>query len=264
MKFRVYEESQLRFFPIYACTADINYLQEKIKRPVGLANHQLFIVSNGCGILKINGNSHTLTTNDMFFISADTPHEYYGTTPDFRTSFLSFTGNGFNSIKQYYKLSDYGVYPNKNTELFAENLRLVLEKIDSVPEISTLCAMAYYTVIVFFDEVFKKEYLPIEQVYNYIESNYSEMITLDDILTFYPHSKSKLCHDFKKKYELTIFDALIRIRLRNAHHMLKNNPYIKLTEIVKTCGFNDVSYFCKMYKRYYGETPKLKTQMKVE
>lgn len=90
------------------------------------------------------------------------------------------------------------------------------------------------------------------------------MITLDDILTFYPHSKSKLCHDFKEKYGLTIFDALIRIRLRNAHYMIKNNPYIKLREIAKACGFNDVSYFCKMYKRYYGETPKLKTQMAAE
>lgn len=261
MKLRIYKESQFGFFPVYVCTADINYMQEKIKRPAGLGHHQLFIVSNGCGILKINGKCHALTTNDMFFISADIPHEYYGTTPDFNTSFMSFTGNGFDLIKQYYNLSDYGVFPNKNTGLFAENLRQVLDKIDSIPEISTLCAISYYAVIAFFDEVLKKEYPPVEQVYNYIESNYSEMITLDDILTFYPHSKSKLCHDFKEKYGLTIFDALIRIRLRNAHYMIKNNPYIKLTEIVKACGFNDVSYFCKMYKRYYGETPKLKTQM---
>ena len=62
--------------------------------------------------------------------------------------------------------------------------------------------------------------------------------------------------DFKQKYKITIFEMLTRIRLSHARNMINSNPHLKLTSIAASCGFNDVSYFCKMYKRLYDCSPK--------
>lgn len=256
MKLKTYTDKQLSHFPVYAYTTNINYQQEKISRPEGCPFHQIFIVKDGNGIIKSNNHIYQLSKNDLFYISENTPHEYYGTDNNFITSYLGFFSNGFDSVKDYYDVENIGVYKNKNQGNFEAVLLKIYDNINFINEISTLCSYAFSAVIAFFDEACKKEYSPIETVYNYIENNYSKMLTLDDILSFYPYSKTKLCHDFKQKYNVTIFDMITKTRLNNAHCMIKANPSMSLSTIANSCGFNNTSYFCKIYKKLYGATPK--------
>ena len=153
-------------------------------------------------------------------------------------------------------LGDFGVYKNKNSRLFKSSVENLYEAVNTIHETSTLCSMTFSAIISYFDEACKKEYTPIETVYNYLVENYSKMITLEDILTVYPYSKTKLCHDFKEKYKVTIFEMLTSIRIRHARNMIYSNPHIKLKNIALSCGFNDISYLCKMYKRFYNCSPK--------
>ena len=127
---------------------------------------------------------------------------------------------------------------------------------DTIYEVSSLCSFTFSTVITYFEETCKREYTYLESIYNYIEKNYSNSITLDELLTVYPYSKTKLCREFKQKYGNTIFEEITKIRLRNARYLIKNFPHLSLKEISSSCGFNDLSYFCKMYKRMYNTTPK--------
>ena len=55
---------------------------------------------------------------------------------------------------------------------------------------------------------------------------------------------------------MTVFEMLTGIRLRHAHNMININPNIALKNVATYCGFSDVSYFCKMYKRFFGYSPK--------
>ena len=242
-------------FPVYLSTVDVNHHQERVSRPNGCNVNQLFIVSKGNGILNINGESYSLSVNDCFYIEKNFPHEYYGTDEHFSTTFISFFGNCFDNIKKYYKLREYGVYINKFKGSFTalvENLYANIEQ----QELSLLCSETYSTIISFFEEVCKKEYKEIEAVHKYILTNYSKQLTLEDILLLYPHSKSTLCRAFKKEYGYTIFDFLTATRLKHAKYLIRNHPNLKLKEIAQSCGFNDASYFCKMYKKHYGNPPK--------
>ena len=256
MKVKLYEENQLDFFPLYPCTIDVNYSQEKISRPDGFIDNQIFIVNNGNGNVTINNNRYSVSKGDMFYIGANIPHEYYGIDKNFKTSYLSFCGNGFENIKRYYDAGDFGIYNDKYAISFEAQLKKLFECFDTQNELSYFCLAAFATVTAFFDIACKKEYSPIETVYNYIESNYSKMITLEDITAFYPFSKSKLCHDFRQKYNMTIFEMLTKIRLTNARYMIQSNTNIKLRQVAHSCGYNDTSYFCKLYKNFYGESPK--------
>ncbi len=198
MKTKIYKKEELSFFPLYLTTVGIRYKQSRMKRTNGYERHQIFLVDSGSGVLKINGQSFSIGKNDLFYIAANIPHEYYGSDDNFKTTYISFCGDGFEKIQKYYNLGDFGVYKNKNSGLFKSSAENLYEIVDTIHEISSLCSLTFSTVISYFDEACKKEYSPIEKVYNYIEENYSKMITLEDILTVYPYSKTKLCLDFKK------------------------------------------------------------------
>ena len=261
MKIRLYNSSQLNLFPIYLTTVATKRLQEKIVRPNGFNSHQLFVVSSGKGIIKINNETYDLSTNDFFYIEKDFPHEYYGKDDNFSTTFISFMGGGFEGIKQHYNLHKYGIYTDKNKGTFVTQVKNLYTNIEK-QELPVLCSDTFSTIISFFEEACKKEYDEIEIVHKFLLENYSTSLTLDDILTFYPYSKSKLCRSFKDKYGSTIFDFLTVTRLTHAKSLITNHPNLKLDEIAHNCGFNDVSYFCKMYKRYFNSAPKSKINIK--
>ena len=255
MKTKIYCDN-LPPLPLYPSTIALNFRQTGISRPVGYHYDEIFIVKSGSGILHIDGETFTLYKNDMFYLHANTPHEYYPLEGCLETDFLSFFGNSKGCIREYYSLGNYGIYKNKSSGSFAAEFLKLFENFDSTHELSTLSAMTYSAVTAFFDAAYKKEYTPIEKVYNYLEANYSKPVTLDNLLFFYPYSKTKLCTDFKRFYGRSIFDVLTEIRINHAREILSHNPHIALKNIAEASGFGDVSYFCKVYKRLLGTTPK--------
>lgn len=243
-------------FPLYISGISDNRIQEVVIRDDGYRHTQLFTVISGNGILEIGGKTYQLGKGDMFYIDEKTPHRYYSSGGEFNTAFTAFFGDGFEGIKTHYGLGDYGVYQGKDNSNFYTNIKKLFSSIDTVREIPKLCADTFKTVISFFETVCKQEYSDIENVYNFLETNYSKPITLEDILDIYPFSKSKLCAEFKSRYNATVFEVLTGIRLEHARHMIGNSPKMPLKSVAESCGFNDVSYFCKMYKRHWGTSPK--------
>lgn len=255
MKAKVYEKT-LPPLPIYPSTASVGLNQIGISRSEGYPFDEIFVVKSGSGILNIEGKSYTLQENDMFYLHANVPHEYYPIEGEFVTEFLSFFGSSVDIIRNYYNLENYGVYKQKSSGSFKSELLKLFNNFDSVHEASTLSEMTYSAVIAFFDEACRKDYTPIEKVHSFLNANYAKPISLDDILSFYPYSRTKLCTDYKKEYGVTLFDALTTIRLNHAQLILRSKPYLQLKNIAEASGFGDVSYFCKIYKKKYGHSPK--------
>ncbi len=253
---RFYEEEELDCFPLYFFSAEMDHLQEQVKRKDGYPHHHLLVVKSGDGIFHVNGESYPVSNHDMIYLGADIPHEYYGISEDFSTCYLTFWGRGVDSLKAYYGTKQYGIYKNKNSRPFEEYTAKVIEEACAGNRVSVLCTFAFCAVTAFFDEAYRTEASPIEMVYSYVEANYSKIVTLDELFAFYPYSKSKLCHDFKATYGMTVFEMILKMRLRKADFMIKSNADVSDAVIAGECGFNDVSYFCKMYKKEYGHSPK--------
>ena len=255
MKPKIYND-YIPPFPLYPSTMDINFNQSKIFRENGYFFDEIFIVKDGNGILEIDGKTYSLEKNDMFFLRKGVPHQYYCTGDSFVTSYLSYFGCSAEVLYNYYRLGNFGVFKSKNPVKAEKFFNDLYKSFDSLQELSTLSAMTYSCVTAFFDEACKKEYTPIENVYNYLEANYSKPVILEDLLCFYPYSKTKLCTDFKKTYGKTLFEVLTDIRIRHAYEMLSLNPHLPLKNIAAASGYSDVSYFCKTYKRLIGISPK--------
>lgn len=253
MKTCIFKHKEL--FPIYPVTIGAESPQIYINRPFGFAVNQIFIVNGGTGILHTEGKTSELEKGDMFLLKKDTAHSYGG-DEKFSTVYLGFDGDLCDNIFEYFGVENGLIYRGKNYEAAECEILNFFDEFENINDSAKLSARAYSAVTAFFCEALKSKITTIEKVKKYLDANYGKTLSLQDITEFYPYSKSKLCRDFSAKYGMSIFDMLTKIRLNHARIMLKNDPYIGLREVAESCGFNDTSYFCKMYKKAFGVSPK--------
>lgn len=55
----------------------------------------------------------------------------------------------------------------------------------------------------------------------------------------------------------TFSHHLLRLRLEKAANLLLTKRNVKVAEVAYLCGFNDLSYFNRSFKKRYGESPRL-------
>ena len=91
----------------------------------------------------------------------------------------------------------------------------------------------------------------------YIQQHYTESVTLDDIAGSIHVSKSECCRCFKRAVKLTPFEYLMRYRiLQAADKILQNDRDTgSISELACSVGFNNTSYFNKLFKKYFNCTP---------
>lgn len=252
MKTCIFEQKNL--FPIYPVSIDINHLQEAVQRPSGLRFNQIFYVCDGCGYLKTDRENYSLKKGDMFFIKKNVSHSYRG-NETFTTSYLGYDGEFCNTLHSFFGENKYAVCKDKNVTEFFSELKNFYSEFDSIKNSAILSSRTYSLVSLFFDSATKKSISLTEKVKDYLNSHYFLPLTLADISEVFPYSKSKLCRDFRNDYGCSIFEMLTRIRLEHARIMLAD-PCAKCSDTAELCGFNDTSYFCRIYREHYGVSPK--------
>ncbi|MBQ8356583.1 MAG: helix-turn-helix transcriptional regulator [Clostridia bacterium] len=90
---------------------------------------------------------------------------------------------------------------------------------------------------------------------DWIEENYTEKITLEQMAAVAGTNGKYLCRFFKAYTGNSPIDYINRLRVERAClYMAQGNRNI--TEAALDSGFNDISYFCKIFKRYKGVTPR--------
>ena len=91
----------------------------------------------------------------------------------------------------------------------------------------------------------------------YIQQHYTEQVTLDDIASSIHVSKSECCRCFKRAVKVTPFEYLMRYRiLQAADKILQNDRETSsISELATSVGFNNTSYFNKLFKKYFDCTP---------
>ncbi len=87
----------------------------------------------------------------------------------------------------------------------------------------------------------------------YINENFAQKISIDILAELCHFSKCYFCRLFKQVTGQTVVNYINHYRLRLADHMMQTQN-LTTPEIAKRCGFEDVNYFYRLYKRYFGHT----------
>lgn len=96
----------------------------------------------------------------------------------------------------------------------------------------------------------------IRKIKEYIKINYSNPeLHLNMIADALGINLQHMCFLFKKYTNTTIGEYILKTRMDAAKKLLDNSVH-NVTEVSLLVGFNDISYFSKCFKKYYGISPK--------
>ena len=94
----------------------------------------------------------------------------------------------------------------------------------------------------------------LKQVVEFIEKNYTRQISLKELSASVSMSPKYFCRFFSEMTHQTPMDYLNRQRIEQACYQLTATDD-SVTEIAYNTGFNDLSYFIRMFKKYKGIAP---------
>ena len=95
----------------------------------------------------------------------------------------------------------------------------------------------------------------LKPVFEYIEKHYSSGITLQQLSQISGMSPKYFCRYFQAIAHKTPMDYLNYYRIERSCTLLSATD-APITSVAYDCGFNDCSYFIKIFKRYKHITPK--------
>ena len=94
----------------------------------------------------------------------------------------------------------------------------------------------------------------IQKALNYIDFNYTEHFTLNQLAEIAGISTSYLSTQFKKETGVTITDYVINLRIRRSLPLLATTS-LPISEISEKVGFQDYNYFTRTFKKVMGKSP---------
>ena len=101
----------------------------------------------------------------------------------------------------------------------------------------------------------------VKNVVLYVESNLSGDISLKQLAEMNGVSATYLSTTFKKETGKAFADYVNGKRIDSAKHLLKTTR-LQIQTVAQHCGFLDVQYFAKVFKKYTGRTPREYRELK--
>lgn len=95
----------------------------------------------------------------------------------------------------------------------------------------------------------------LKPVFDFIRDNYSYEITLSDLSGLLPMSEGQFCRIFKEAMKVSPFQYLMRCRIMQSCSLLIETDK-KIGEIANLSGFNNISYYNRVFFKMIHCTPK--------
>jgi YesN/AraC family two-component response regulator len=94
----------------------------------------------------------------------------------------------------------------------------------------------------------------VRNVLNFVEFNLKEPLSLNLLAEQFHITPSCLSRKFASELDMTLTDFINMKRLEHARYLLGGST-LHIDEISDECGYQDVNYFIRLFKRKYGMAP---------
>ncbi|WP_338551321.1 response regulator [Paenibacillus sp. KS-LC4] len=94
-----------------------------------------------------------------------------------------------------------------------------------------------------------------QKVIDYITTNLSEPLTLNDICEKFEASRTSVWSMFRQYGQTTFVEYLTNKRIEKAKQLIQQNDTLKLKDIAVQVGYIDHHYFSRIFKSVTGQTP---------
>ncbi len=235
----------------------------------------------GKAIFTIDDETIPVQAGECVFVNSGRIHAAYSMTGDstyysvvFSTELLS---NSFDACRRFfdgiisnqYRILSHFKPETPSHEKIISSLKVVIDELTNknfVYELvlksmlfsifSTILRNNLYTTM---EELRKysfksKRYFMLKNVLGYIYQNFNKKIKLIDISMAFDLTPQYLSKFFKEMTGINIVDYINQYRVEKAITLIKASN-LSITDIALECGFDNISYFNRVFKKQVGCTP---------
>lgn len=225
-----------------------------------LSYYRMHYVTDGSGIIRLNGKEYKASQGDIFFIFPAVPHSIES-EENFKYVYISYLGVRANQITDRLKITkDNFIFRScSEIESFWKNaLKFKSEALDLISE-----SVLLYSFSVIAEKNSEnsqrkssKDTENILLIKKYIEDNFSDFsLSSEKISREFSYNKNYISTVFKKKFGVGISEYIRTVRIQRAVALIEQN-FSSVKEIAYRCGFCDQLYFSKVFKEKIGMSPK--------
>lgn len=227
-------------------------------------NIEVLYCVEGSGAVQINAESIEIKEGDMVIVNSKCLH-CIGSNKRVRYLCLIVDNEFFksNGIKIDSLIFNVKIHDEKAAELM-KNIWDVFkhenemfgkaEKRQSILTFILYLCKAYSRVRKNEPEHKSKAYAAVLDAVEYINVNFPQRITIDELAQMYNYSKYHFSRLFKENTGLTIIEHINKRRCEHARLLLRDTQKT-VSQICYECGFDTPSYFTKTFKQQYGLLP---------
>ena len=134
-----------------------------------------------------------------------------------------------------------------------------LKTLQEIQNLDDLCYKLQETLDAFtanmFDYIPEKNHEIIKKAIQYISQHFSEDLTLEQVAGHIHLNAAYFSSMFKQSTGSSFKEYLNMVRIEESKRLLANTDYT-IIDIAIAAGFEDQSYFSKVFKKYTGLTPR--------
>jgi AraC-like DNA-binding protein len=231
----------------------------------GIRDHYLihYIIA-GSGSYIVGGQTHRLCAGDCFLVYPNTEVTYCADSSDpWEYAWVGFTGSDAAMILQATDFSKETPYIRDTPcgDEIREQLLHIYDARGNEFEHAVAMTGHLYTTLGLFMHGAKKVPAPntastyVQKSIEYISSNYSYPITVEDIASYVGLSRSHLFRSFETVLGLSPKEYLTDFRIKQSCYLLEHSD-LSITAIANSIGFDNSLYFSKTFHQRKGLSPK--------
>lgn len=217
---------------------------------------------SGRGALIFEGKIIELSPNKAFLVHV--PHEHIYLLPDNSSGwefiYFSLVGREALSLWLTIEHSCGPVVEIRNDAKIIKRLFEIYcagkEKIQNPYQAS---ALAYELIMLLCEEILPASHSNIEsellkKVLDFCVDNIASDIGVEDMAKVAGLSRFHFSRVFKMTQGMSPAFFLTNLRMKRALNLIQNER-LSVKEIAAICGYNDASYFCKVFKKFFKTSP---------
>ena len=237
--------------------------------------YELVHIEGANGTRHVGDHISAYQESDLVLIGSNIPHLNfdYGIKTDYNKEVLhlspNFKNTVFKEIPELQKIlslfdrSQHGIAFGGSTKSAVGARLKQLHTLDPFPQFlevlhifQILAVSTEYELLheaVYITKYNEKQQKRLREVYAFVDQNYQQKISVNEVAALCHLEKATFCRYFKKATGNTFISFLNQYRISQAKRLLLSGQNI--SEACYTCGFESLSYFNRTFKKVTGENP---------
>ena len=227
----------------------------KIYRKNGIMHHHINITQSGKGLVTLNGVEKEAVYGTVIYHSPYTPHIYESTDEGWQSYWITYAKSpGFELMD-----IDSGVYHVKDIDRILSFAKEMLDTPRDQDFIKNTSSILYKLLIylnnsITIDDDNRSSEI-LSPAIDYINIHYIEPIELKTLADLCYITPEYFCRQFMEQYHMRPFEYIRHLKIQDAKAKLEQFPHMPISEIGRSVGYDNTSYFIEIFKKAVGITP---------